>query len=117
MTELSDAHKLIRDTARRVAREVVAPRAAELDESGVYPEDIFAAYRGVGLLGLSVPQEYGGSGAGVSAPPPPSPPSRSTSAGRRSRSGSGCPGPPPARSAAPSASPSPTPAPTSPPSN
>ena len=65
--ELSDAHKLIRDTARRVAREVVAPRAAELDESGEYPQDIFAAYKDVGLLGLSIPQEYGGSGAGFLA--------------------------------------------------
>jgi hypothetical protein len=67
MTELSDAHKLIRDTARRVAREKVAPRAAELDETGEYPQDIFAAYRDVGLLGLSIPQEYGGSGAGFLA--------------------------------------------------
>src|SRR3972149_7007163 len=65
--ELSDAHKLIRDTARRVAPEKVAPRAAELDESGEYPHDIFAAYKGVGLLGLSIPQEYGGSGAGFLA--------------------------------------------------
>src|SRR3990170_1760943 len=65
--ELSDAHKLIRDTARRVAREKVAPRAAELDETGEYPQDIFAAYRDVGLLGLSIPQEYGGSGAGFLA--------------------------------------------------
>src|SRR3989304_3592473 len=65
--ELSDAHKLIRDTARRVAREVVAPRAAALDETGEYPQDIFAAYKDVGLLGLSIPQEYGGSGAGFLA--------------------------------------------------
>src|SRR3990172_621869 len=65
--ELSDAHKLIRDTARRVAREKVAPRAAELDETGEYPQDIFAAYRDVGLLGLTIPQEYGGSGAGFLA--------------------------------------------------
>ena len=65
--ELSDAHKLIRDTARRVAREKVAPHAAEMDESGEYPEDVFAAYRDVGLLGLSIPQEYGGSGAGFLA--------------------------------------------------
>ncbi len=65
--ELSDAHKLIRDTARRVAREKVAPRAAEMDETGEYPEDVFAAYRDVGLLGLSIPQEYGGSGAGFLA--------------------------------------------------
>ena len=65
--ELSDAHKLIRNTARRVAREKVAPRAAEMDETGEYPEDVFAAYRDVGLLGLSIPQEYGGSGAGFLA--------------------------------------------------
>ncbi len=65
--ELSDAHKLIRDTARRVAREKVAPRAAEMDETGEYPEDVFAAFRDVGLLGLSIPQEYGGSGAGFLA--------------------------------------------------
>ena len=65
--ELSDAHKLIRDTARRVARDKIAPRAAELDESGEYPHDIFAAYRDVGLLGLSVPEQYGGSGAGFLA--------------------------------------------------
>jgi alkylation response protein AidB-like acyl-CoA dehydrogenase len=65
--ELSDAHKLIRDTARRVAREKVAPRAAELDETGEYPHDIFATYRDVGLLGLTIPTEYGGSGAGFLA--------------------------------------------------
>lgn len=65
--ELSEQHRLIRDTARRVAREVVAPRAAELDETGEYPHDIFAAFREVGLLGLTLPPEYGGSGAGVLA--------------------------------------------------
>src|SRR3989304_1273153 len=65
--ELSDAHRLIRDTARRVARERGARRAAELDESGEYPQDIFAAYRDVGLLGLPIPPEYGGSGAGFLA--------------------------------------------------
>ena len=65
--ELSDAHKLIRDTAKRIAREKVAPRAAELDESGVYPEDIFQVFAEAGLLGLTIPEEYGGSGAGFLA--------------------------------------------------
>ena len=65
--ELSDAHKLIRDTARRIAREKVAPRAAELDESGVYPEDIFRVFADAGLLGLTIPEAYGGSGAGFLA--------------------------------------------------
>ena len=65
--ELTDAHKLIRDTARRIAREVVAPRAAEMDETGQYPHDVFAAFKDVGLLGLTIPQQYGGSGAGFLA--------------------------------------------------
>ena len=65
--ELSDAHKLIRDTARRIAREVVAPRAAEMDETGEYPHDVFAVFRDVGLLGLTIPVQYGGSGAGFLA--------------------------------------------------
>ena len=65
--ELSDAHKLIRNTAKRIAREKVAPRAAELDESGVYPEDIFQVFAEAGLLGLTIPEQYGGSGAGFLA--------------------------------------------------
>ena len=65
--ELSDAHKLIRDTARRIARENVAPRAAELDEGGEYPHDIFAVFAEAGLLGLTIPDAYGGSGAGFLA--------------------------------------------------
>jgi acyl-CoA dehydrogenase len=65
--ELSDAQKLIRDTARRIAREKVAPRAAELDESGEYPEDIFRVFAEAGLLGLTIPEQYGGSGAGFLA--------------------------------------------------
>ena len=44
--ELSDAQKLIRETARRIAREKVAPRAAELDETGEYPHDIFGVFTG-----------------------------------------------------------------------
>ena len=65
--ELSDAHKLIRDTARRIAREKVAPRAPELDESGEYPHDIFGVFAEAGLLGLTIPEAYGGSGAGFLA--------------------------------------------------
>lgn len=65
--ELTDTHKLIRDTARRIAREKVAPRAPELDESGEYPEDIFQVFAQAGLLGLTIPEKYGGSGAGFLA--------------------------------------------------
>lgn len=65
--ELTDAHKLIRDTAKRIAKEKVAPRAAEMDESGEYPHDIFDAFAEAGLLGLTIPEKYGGSGAGFLA--------------------------------------------------
>ena len=65
--ELTDAHKLIRDTAKRIAKEKVAPRAAEMDESGEYPHDIFDAFAEAGLLGLTIPEQYGGSGAGFMA--------------------------------------------------
>jgi alkylation response protein AidB-like acyl-CoA dehydrogenase len=63
--ELSESHKLIRDTARRLAREVVQPRAAGIDETATYPEDIFQAFKEVGLIGTAISEEYGGSGAGM----------------------------------------------------
>jgi alkylation response protein AidB-like acyl-CoA dehydrogenase len=65
--QLSEEHQLIRDVARRIARERVAPRAAEIDAKEEYPEDIFAVYRDAGLLGLTIPAAYGGSGAGFLA--------------------------------------------------
>src|SRR3972149_5619744 len=63
--QLTEEQRLIQETARRIARERVAPRAAEIDETEGYPHDIFEAFREVGLLGLTIPQAYGGSGAGT----------------------------------------------------
>jgi alkylation response protein AidB-like acyl-CoA dehydrogenase len=63
--ELSEEHRLIRDTARRIAREVVAPRAKEVDETGEYPEDFFEAFRKAGLLGMAIPESMGGTGNGI----------------------------------------------------
>lgn len=63
--ELSAAHVEVRERARQLAREVVAPRAAAIDAEGVYPHDIVAAFREAELLGLSFPGEYGGGGAGT----------------------------------------------------
>src|SRR3972149_6341877 len=63
--QLTEEQRLIQETARRVARERIAPRAAEIDETEEYPHDIFEAFREVGLLGLTIPQGYGGSGAGT----------------------------------------------------
>ncbi len=63
--QLTEEQRLIQETARRLAKEKIAPRAAEIDESGEYPHDVFAAFKEVGLLGLSIPQAYGGSGVGT----------------------------------------------------
>jgi alkylation response protein AidB-like acyl-CoA dehydrogenase len=65
--QLSEEHRLIQETARRIAKEQIAPRAAEIDITEEYPSDIFDSFREVGLLGLTLPQAYGGSGAGTLA--------------------------------------------------
>ena len=65
--QLTDAHRLIRETARRITRERIAPRAAEIDESGQYPHDVFDIFRETEMLGMTIPTEYGGSGAGFLA--------------------------------------------------
>ncbi|MDA0270148.1 MAG: acyl-CoA dehydrogenase family protein [Chloroflexi bacterium] len=62
---LNSEQTLIRDSARRLAREVVAPRAAEVDREARYPEDYFQAFREADLLGLTLPKEVGGSDAGL----------------------------------------------------
>lgn len=62
--ELSEEHKLIRNTARTIAKEKIAPRAEAIDTTGEYPEDIFQVFKEVGFLGLQIPTEYGGEGAG-----------------------------------------------------
>ena len=59
---LSEEQQMIRDTARRFADEVVAPRAAEMEATGEYPYDIMARMAELGMMGIPFPAEYGGSG-------------------------------------------------------
>jgi alkylation response protein AidB-like acyl-CoA dehydrogenase len=63
--ELSDELSELQASVRKLAREKVAPRAREIDRSGEYPDDLFAAFRDAGLLGLCIPTDYGGGGAGI----------------------------------------------------
>ncbi|MEW6430453.1 MAG: acyl-CoA dehydrogenase family protein [Myxococcota bacterium] len=65
--ELTETQKLIRDTARTFARDVVAPRARDTDRLERFPEDVYRQMGELGLLGVNVPPEYGGAGAGVVA--------------------------------------------------
>jgi len=64
---LTDEQRAIRDLARDVARERIAPRAAHVDETGEYPQEQLAALAKPGLMGLHIPEEYGGSAAGALA--------------------------------------------------
>ncbi len=63
--ELSDELRQLQAQVRRLSHEKILPRAREIDRSGEYPQDIFDAFVDAELLGLSIPQEYGGSGAGI----------------------------------------------------
>ncbi|MCC7075486.1 MAG: acyl-CoA dehydrogenase family protein [Acidimicrobiia bacterium] len=63
--ELSDELAELQATVRRLARERIKPRAPEIDEANAYPDDVFELFRDAGLLGLVIPEEYGGSGGGI----------------------------------------------------
>jgi len=63
--ELSEQQRMVRDMVRDFATERIAPGAMERDESGEFPHDIFAELGDLGLLGMLVPESYGGAGMDV----------------------------------------------------
>src|SRR5882724_12237894 len=63
--DLSPEMAELQAVVRRLVQDKVAPRAREIDLSGEYPADIFDLFRTAGLLGLVIPEEYGGGGAGI----------------------------------------------------
>ncbi|MFH0845126.1 MAG: acyl-CoA dehydrogenase [Pseudomonadota bacterium] len=60
--ELNEEHRMVRDMARRFAETEIKPRAAELDEKHEHPEDIVRQLGELKLMGIFVPEEYGGGG-------------------------------------------------------
>src|SRR3954471_2188141 len=60
--ELPPAARMLQLEARRLAETMIAPRAAEVDRAEAYPWDNVAALRDAGLLGYTIPREYGGAG-------------------------------------------------------
>jgi butyryl-CoA dehydrogenase len=60
--ELSPEQKMIRDTARDLSRREIAPVAAEIDRSHTFPRALFSRLGELGLLGVMVPEEWGGGG-------------------------------------------------------
>src|SRR5436305_13355459 len=60
--ELSEEQKMLQESVRRFAEEVVRPRAKEIDESGEFPRAFFDQAGELGLTGVAMPEEYGGAG-------------------------------------------------------
>jgi short-chain 2-methylacyl-CoA dehydrogenase len=61
--ELTGEQQLLRDTVRDFAQSRVAPLAAELDREGRFPYELVAEMAALGLMGIPIPEKYGGAGA------------------------------------------------------
>jgi butyryl-CoA dehydrogenase len=60
--DLTEEQRMIQDMARSFAQKEVLPKAAELDETGRFPEELVRKMADLGLMGVAVPEEYGGAG-------------------------------------------------------
>ncbi|MEM6740024.1 MAG: acyl-CoA dehydrogenase family protein [Pseudomonadota bacterium] len=65
--DLGEDVAVLRDTVHRWAQERVKPRAAEIDRDNVFPPDLWPEMGALGLLGITVEEEYGGAGLGYLA--------------------------------------------------
>ena len=62
--DLGDTADAIRETVRDFAQEKIAPRAEEIDRTNQFPRDLWPQMGALGLHGITVEEEYGGSGLG-----------------------------------------------------
>jgi butyryl-CoA dehydrogenase len=60
--ELTDEQKLVQKTAADFAKAEVLPKAAEIDQQHRHPKELVARMAELGLLGVAVPEQYGGAG-------------------------------------------------------
>ena len=60
--DLTPEHELVRRTVREFAETRVAPVAEELDREGRFPYELVTAMAELGLMGMPIPEEYGGGG-------------------------------------------------------
>ena len=62
LTALSEDEQLFQTTVRKFAREQIRPFVREMDEAGVFRKDIIKQFFEMGLMGIEIPEEYGGQG-------------------------------------------------------
>lgn len=62
LTRLDDEELLFRDSVRRFARERIAPLVRQMDEAAVFDEGLIREIFHLGLMGIEIPEEYGGQG-------------------------------------------------------
>jgi len=65
--DLNEAQALVRNTARDYAQKTLAPIAAQLDREARFPREQLAELAELGLMGVNVPEQYGGAAAGAVA--------------------------------------------------
>ncbi|HEY1250250.1 MAG TPA: acyl-CoA dehydrogenase family protein [Thermoanaerobaculia bacterium] len=63
--ELTDDQKRVRDAVRDFARTQIAPGVAEREKTGTFPAEVVRKLGEMGILGMMVPEEYGGAGSDV----------------------------------------------------
>ena len=62
--DLGETAGMLRESVADFAAAEIAPRAAEIDETNDFPADLWRKMGGLGLLGITVEEEYGGAGMG-----------------------------------------------------
>src|SRR5271165_7119204 len=62
LTVLNDEERMFQSTVRRFAKERIAPHVRAMDESGVFKKELLTEMFELGLMGIEIPEEYGGQG-------------------------------------------------------
>jgi butyryl-CoA dehydrogenase len=63
--ELTEEHRMVQEMARRFAEKELKPVASRMDRDGLYPTDLVKRLGEMGLMGVCVPQEFGGAGMDI----------------------------------------------------
>src|SRR5947208_5626370 len=62
LTQLTEEEKLFQSTVRRFARDEIGPHVREMDDAGAFRRDIIRQFFELGLMGIEIPEEFGGQG-------------------------------------------------------